>query len=60
MILGILEYAASVNGCFNCVNYSVPNIVQVVKSRRMKWAGHVAPAGKGRGVHRVLVEKPEG
>jgi len=40
--------------------YSLPNIVQVVKSRRMKWAGHVARKGEGRGVHRVLVGKPEG
>jgi len=40
--------------------YSLPNIVQVVKSRRMRWAGHVAHMGQGRGVHRVLVGKPEG
>ena len=40
--------------------YSLPNIVQVVKSRRMRWAGHVARMGEERGVHRVLVGKPEG
>ena len=40
--------------------YSLPNIVRVVKSRRMRWAGHVARMGKGRGMHRVLVGKPEG
>ena len=40
--------------------YSLPNIVGVVKSRRMRWAGHVARMGEGRGVHRVLVGKPEG
>jgi hypothetical protein len=40
--------------------YSLPNIVRVVKSRIMRWAGHVARMGKGRGVHRVLVGKPEG
>ena len=40
--------------------YSLPNIVRVVKSRRMRWAGHVAHMGVGRGVHRVLVGKPEG
>jgi hypothetical protein len=39
--------------------YSLPNIVQVVKSRQMRWAGHVAPMGKDIGVHRVLVGKPE-
>ena len=40
--------------------YSLPNIVRVVKSRRTRWAGHVARMGEGRGVHRVLVGKPEG
>ena len=40
--------------------YSSPNIVRVIKSRRMRWAGHVARMREGRGVHRVLVEKPEG
>ena len=39
---------------------SLPNIVRVVKSRRMRWAGHVARMGEERGVHRVLVGKPEG
>jgi hypothetical protein len=38
--------------------YSLPNIVRVVKSRRMRWAGHVARLGKERGVHRMLVGKP--
>ena len=40
--------------------YSSPNIVRVIKSRRMRWAGHVACMGEGRGVYRVLVGKPEG
>jgi hypothetical protein len=40
--------------------YSSPNIVRVIKSRRMRWAGHVAPMGEGRGVYRVLVGRPEG
>ena len=40
--------------------YSLPNIVRVVKSRRMRWAGHVARMGQGRGLYRVLVGKPEG
>ena len=40
--------------------YSLPNIVRVVKSRRMRWAGHVARMGEGKGAHRVLVGKPEG
>ena len=34
--------------------------MRVVKSRRMRWAGHVARNREGRGVHRVLVGKPEG
>jgi hypothetical protein len=40
--------------------YSLPNIVRAVKSRRMRWPGHVARMGEGRVVHRVLVRKPEG
>ena len=36
------------------------NIVRVIKSRRMRWAGHVARMGEERGVYRVLVGKPEG
>ena len=40
--------------------YSSPNIVRVIKSRRMGWAGHVARMGEERGVYRVLVGKPEG
>jgi hypothetical protein len=40
--------------------YSLPNIVRAVKLRRMRWAGHVARMGEGRGVHVVLVGKPEG
>jgi hypothetical protein len=35
--------------------YSSPNVVRVFKSRRMRWAGHVAHMGEGRGVYRVLV-----
>ena len=40
--------------------YSLPNVVQLVKSRRMRWTGHVSRMGEGRGVHRVLVGKLEG
>ena len=40
--------------------YCSPNIVRVIKSRRMRWAGHVARMEKGRGVHKVLVGEPEG
>ena len=40
--------------------YTSPNIVRVIKSRRMRWAGHVAHMGEERGVYRVLLGKPEG
>jgi len=40
--------------------YSSPNIVRVIKSRRMRWAGHVARMGEERWVYRILVGKPEG
>jgi len=40
--------------------YSSPNIVRVIISRRIIWAGHVACMGEERGVYRVLVGKPEG
>ena len=40
--------------------YPLPSIVRVVKSRRMRWAGHVAGMGEDRVVQRVLVGKPEG
>ena len=39
---------------------SSPNIVRVIKSRRMTWAGHVARMGESRGVYRDLVGKPKG
>jgi len=42
------------------VLYSSPNIFRMIKSRRMRWAGHVARMGWKRCVYRVLVEKPEG
>ena len=40
--------------------YCSPNTVRMIKSRRMRWAGHVARMGVERGVYRVLVGKPEG
>ena len=39
--------------------YSSPNIVRVIKSRRMRWVGHAARIGEERGAYRVLVGKPE-
>jgi len=40
--------------------YCSPNIVRMLKSKRIRWAGHVARMGEERGVYRVSVEKPEG
>ena len=40
--------------------YCSPNVVRVINSRRMTWAGHVARMGERRGVYRVLVGEPEG
>ena len=40
--------------------YCSPNIVRVIKSGRMRWAGHVARVGERRGVYRVLMGKPCG
>jgi hypothetical protein len=40
--------------------YSSTNIVRVIKSRRMRWVGHVARMEEGGGVYRVLVGRPEG
>jgi hypothetical protein len=39
--------------------YFSPNIVRVIKSRRMRWAGHVARMKEGKGVHKILVGRPE-
>jgi hypothetical protein len=40
--------------------YSSPSIIRIIKSRRMRWAGHVAQMGEKRNVYRLLVGKPEG
>jgi len=40
--------------------YSSPNTIRVIKSRRMRWAGHEARMGEGRGGYRVLVGRPRG
>jgi hypothetical protein len=40
--------------------YSLPDIIRQIKSRRMRWAGHVERMEEGRNVYRVLVGKPEG
>jgi len=53
------EWRKLYNEELNDLNCS-PNIVWMIKSRRMRWAGHVARMGERRGVYRVLVGKPEG
>jgi hypothetical protein len=40
--------------------YSSPNIIRMIKPKRMRWAGHVARMGETRNAYRVLVGKPEG
>jgi hypothetical protein len=40
--------------------YSSPNIIRVIKSRRIGWVGHVACMGEVRGAYRILVGRPEG
>jgi hypothetical protein len=40
--------------------YYSPNVIQVIKLRRMRWVGHVAHMGESRGIYKVLVGKPEG
>jgi hypothetical protein len=40
--------------------YSSPSIIRMMKSRRMRWAGHVARMGEKRNAYRLLVRKPEG
>jgi hypothetical protein len=40
--------------------YTSPNIIRQIKSRRMRWAGHVARKGEERNVYKVLLGKPEG
>jgi hypothetical protein len=40
--------------------YASPNVIRVIKSRRMRWVGHVAHMGKMRNSHRILVGKHEG
>jgi hypothetical protein len=42
------------------VLYSSPNIIRVIKSRTLRWAGHVALVGERKGAYRALVGKPEG
>jgi hypothetical protein len=40
--------------------YTSPSIIRIIKSRRMRWAGHVARMGEKRNMYRLLVGKPEG
>jgi hypothetical protein len=40
--------------------YSSPSIIRIIKSRRMRWSGHVARMGERRYEYRLLVEEPEG
>jgi hypothetical protein len=44
----------------NTYNCSSPSIIRIIKSRRMRWAGHVARIGEKKNAHRIFVGKPEG
>jgi hypothetical protein len=46
------------NGDFHNL-YSSPNIIRMIKSRSMRWAGHVAQVGKKKNAYRILVGKPK-
>jgi hypothetical protein len=65
-IFVISQKSASQNQYFTSLNkelhalYSSPSIIWVIKSRRLRWAGHVARMGERRGAYRALVGKPEG
>jgi hypothetical protein len=41
-------------------SFTTPNIIRMIKSRRMRWAGHAARMGEKRNAYRILVRKPEG
>jgi hypothetical protein len=62
--VNITRVGQEINLLENGENYIMrsimPNIVRVIKSRIMRWPGHVARMGEGRGMYRVLVGKPEG
>jgi hypothetical protein len=45
---------------YEIYHYSSPSIIRMIKSRRMRWAGHVARMGEKRNAYRILVGKPEG
>ena len=62
-----MRYELDLYTCFRLLHneelndlYSSPSIVRVIKSRRIRWAGHVTRVDEGRGVYRVLVREPEG
>jgi hypothetical protein len=59
---GIFWYGLSIRKCDGELHnlYSSPDIIRQMKSRRMRWAGHVARMGEGRKVYWVLVGKPKG
>jgi len=60
VIRSLTTVYAAIGICHASYVDSSPNIVRVIKSRRMRWAGRVACMGVERGVYRVLVGKPEG
>jgi hypothetical protein len=55
----MLTYTQKIISLVNHNLYSSPNMIRIIKSRKMRWRGHVARMGK-RSAYRILVEKPEG
>jgi hypothetical protein len=55
-----MRWLASCCFSYKIFMYSSPNIIRTIKSRRMRWAGHVACMGETRNPYRILVGKPEG
>ena len=53
------EWRRHHNEEFHCLYHS-PNIVRVIKSRRLRWAGHVARMEEGRSVFKIVTGKPTG
>jgi hypothetical protein len=58
LFVRVFFFFSFLSSMFN--QYSSPNIIRVIKSRRLRWAGHVVRMGERRGAYRALVGKPEG
>jgi hypothetical protein len=55
-----LYFDEKINLLVNPLKYFSPSVIRIIKSRRMRWTGHVARMGEKRNAYRILVEKPQG